>query len=680
MAIFPQISTFQCLCLVRLLAALLSITVVQRGLAAPTYRITPVGLAGPEHTRDDGYIFNRAMEFNEAGSLLGSAKRFNGGNIDLGQSLWLFNGNTTRNIGLTASEHTRNDGYRFSDFEGVSSPNWLNESGQVAGYSRRYSGGSTDLGRSAWLYDGSTTREIGPLDAEHTRDDGYRYNYATRINEAGKVVGGSFRYNGGNTQLGFSAWLFDGTNTTRIGLQGPEFTRADGYQFVSAGQLNEAGQVTGGSWRYNGGNEGVGFSAWFFNGSNTIELGLTGSHYIGSGDLKASSIRGLNEAGQIVGSTDRFNGGSERTGIAAWFFDGTTTRDISLPGEEASVPLFLNEAGQVLGLASRFGDTTAGRPWLYNGVTTIAIGPKGVEHTRAEGPTEHFVWSLSESGFVIGSTPRHFGGFTQLGNTAWLYNGVTTINIGLVGPEHTQTAGERWSRPDHLNDAGQVIGKSTRYNGNAQSGDSAWLYNGSTTIELGLTGSKYTRNDGYENSGAFSLNSAGQVLGSTQRFDLTGPSSESWLYDPLLGYIPFEFSSRSDGYWNSSPQYLGDDGLVLGSYTLFDASDNNLGSRAFYFTIAEGMYDLGALVEGGISANGWDSLANAIRTIGHGRILGHGKLTAQSGGQMAYLLTPATSVPEPSTLLLTASALVPFSWRRRRVRNYARMLVLGVGR
>ncbi len=52
---------------------------------------------------------------------------------------------------------------------------------------------------------------------------------------------------------GISAWLYDGATTLNIGLTGSEYTRNDGYQDSSdAEQLNEAGQVSGYSERYNG--------------------------------------------------------------------------------------------------------------------------------------------------------------------------------------------------------------------------------------------------------------------------------------------------------------------------------------------------------------------------------------------------------------------------------------------
>ncbi len=53
------------------------------------------------------------------------------------------------------------------------------------------------LGQSAWLYDGATTLNIGLTGSEHTRNDGYQANHSQQLNEAGQVSGYSHRYNGG---------------------------------------------------------------------------------------------------------------------------------------------------------------------------------------------------------------------------------------------------------------------------------------------------------------------------------------------------------------------------------------------------------------------------------------------------------------------------------------------------
>ncbi len=318
----------------------------------------------------------------------------------------------------------------------------------------------------------------------------------------------------------------------------------------------------------------------------------------------------------------------------------------------------LNEAGQVLGRTTRYvgGNIPLGESvWLYDGASTINIGLTGAEHTRNNVYKYSQAFDLNEAGQVIGESKRFNGGSTGWAASAWLYDGATTIDIGLTGSEHTNSNGGKTSRALQLNEAGQVVGYSWRYNGgnaqfeNSENAQSAWLYNGATTIDIGLNGAEHTRNDGYKYSSfAYRMNEAGQVLGYSRRYNGGGTNlgQDAWLYDPLLDQtFALNLSTRSDGYAYSSANYLGEDGLVLGSYTLFDALDNNLGDRAFYFTIAGGLHDLGSLVEGGLAANGWDSLANAIRTNGLGQILGLGQLTTQSGGWMPYLLTRVTPLP-----------------------------------
>ncbi len=225
----------------------------------------------------------------------------------------------------------------------------------------------------------------------------------------------------------------------------------------------------------------------------------------------------------------------------------------------------------------------------------------------------------------------------------------------------------RRSSPKKLNEAGQVIGTSSRYNGgNASLGASAWYFDGTVTTEIGLTGSEYFRSDGYENSSVYLLNEAGQAGGSSDRFN--GGSNQlgqdAWVYDPILEQtFSLKFSTRSDGYAFSDVEYLGDDGLVIGRYTLYDALDNDLGDRTFWFKFGEGLHDLGSLIEEAVPAINWDWSANAIRGNGRGQILGHGKLTGQTDGLMAFLLTPV--VPEPSSLVLVGLVPSLVGWRRR---------------
>ena len=311
-------------------------------------------------------------------------------------------------LGLDDLEHTRNDGYKIS-LAGYSNEYHLNEAGQVYGYAYRFNGGSTQLGQSVWLYDGATTIKIGLTGAEHTRNDGYKSSEAFQLNEAGQVLGYSYRYNGGSTDMGYSAWLYDGATTIELGLTGSEYTRNDGYKSSAAYWLNKAGQTVGYSTRYNGGSTILGNSAWLYDGATTIDIGLTGpEHY-------ESTIEQLNEAGQVRGWSRRSGGG-----LSAW---------------------------------------------VYDGATTIEVGLTGTEYTRNDGYKYSQAYRLNEAGQVSGSSQRYNGGSTDLGRSAWLYDGATTIEIGLTGTEYTRNDGYKSSVAYKLNEAGQVRGLSRRYNG-----------------------------------------------------------------------------------------------------------------------------------------------------------------------------------------------------------------------
>jgi len=216
-----------------------------------------------------------------------------------------------------------------------------------------------------------------------------------------------------------------------------------------------------------------------------------------------------------------------------------------------------------------------------------------------------------------------------------------------------------------LNESGQVIGTSNRYDGAFARGESAWLYNGGTTTEIGLMDSYHSTNSGYRLSNVSMLNEAGQVVGYSERFSASGfnAGETAWLYDANTNQThSFLLSVQPIGnYAYSQVRYLGDDGLVLGTYSLFDSESEYLGERAFMFMTATGVHDLGGIVDS--SFVDWNSLSSAIRANGLGMIVGNGALS--NGNNMAYLLRPS-AVPEPNALLLTVLGLMLFVGRRHR--------------
>lgn len=69
------------------------------------------------------------------------------------------------------------------------------------------------------------------------------------------------------------------------------------------------------------------------------------------------------------------------------------------------------------------------------------------------------------------------------------------------------------------------------------------------------------------------------------------------------------------------------DGLVLGSYRLFDEFDTDLGTRAFAFTVEDDLHDLNLLIDGSFDSTEWLALAFALSVDGAGPILIQRRLT-----------------------------------------------------
>jgi hypothetical protein len=660
------------------LAFVLATICCTTAVAVPTYRIVPLGLTDLEHTRDDGYKLSFAQALNETGKVIGFSLIFEGDFAVLGFSGWLYDGSTTRPIGLTGDEFTSADGSQLS------SPSTMNEAGQVIGISQRNSG----IDYSSWLYDGTKTVETGLSGGEHSPD----YQYSTNkqyLNEAGQVWGQSYLRIGG-TYVGNTAWFYNGTTTLALGLMNADHTHADGYSLSSLLGWNVAGQIAGNSTRFNGGSTAIGTTAWLFDGTATRALGLTDEEHTRDDGATSSSISNTrdravpNEAGHVIGYSRRYKHDGSEWGQSAWVYEGAATKLIGLTGSEhtradgykSSIAVSLNQAGQVSGISERFngGDSDLGRSaWVYNGSHTFEIGLTGSEHTRSDGYKSSSLSAQNEAGQVSGISERFNGRNTDQGRNAWIYDGTTTRDIGLTGSEHTSADGYKYNYPVQLNEAGQVIGSSIQYlGGRTPQGSSGWFYDGTTTHQIGLTSSEHTREDGSQsiNADSLFLNELGQATGTSSRYngDSTYLGKDAWFYDLSLDQtFALRLSTRSDGYAFSEVRYLDDHGLALGIYTLFDAFDNDLGNRAFYFAIADGLHDLGSLVQGGLPANGWDWLEHVSSANRQGQILGDGWLNSPDGSYSAFLLTPI--VPEPTCMTLALFAIATCSFINRKPRQ-----------
>ena len=563
---------------------------------------------------------------------------------------------------------------------------FVNGSGEVAGYSARYATSayvSSSTGQDIWLYDGTISLQIGLLGGVYAGY--YQESNLVGLNNAGQAIGYSYRVNGGQ---GYDAWFFNGTSSEQIGLTGA------GYQFLGGGVnpgisevsqpdiLNDTGDVAGTSARVDSSGDELGVDTWFFNGTTTQQIGFYGSGYqyvtSGGGIFEESSPQLMNNAGEVVGTSERYDSSGNTISGPAWLFNGTTTVPLGLAGPgyqynytgpgggviSFSQVKAINNAGDVVGDSQRFdatGHSLGFDTWILNGTTTQQIGMVGrsYQYTNSSGGIVQYsvAVAMNKSGEVIGDSAV-YNGSTGIGQDAWIYNGSSTQKIGLAGPAYVNIyTGGTSNNASLLNNAGQVAGTVQRASATTL-GNDCWFFDGNSTQEIGLTGGVYE----YINNGAavrdsslIALNDVGDVVGQSQRFSPTGGTrgSDAWFFDSAedMTYA-LQFSVSSGGISLTQPEVLTDSGVVVGYYDLYTSGSSYI-SRGFWWSEPDGFHDLGTLVDGDASSTDWTNLANALFAAGDTPggapryIVGGGTfLNNGTGDGGVYELT--ANVPEPA--------------------------------
>lgn len=618
--------------------------------APPGYHIATLGLMGSEYQQNYGkgqtYRNDELLQVNSSGEVVGFTERYGGIN-NAGRDCWIYDGSTTHLIGLTGPAYecpvvnvptlTQRTMYASA----------LNDSGQVAGSTDRVSADRTSLGSDAWFYDGSTTIQIGFFGPGYEFQMGtegvYRVSDALSVNDSGQIIGYSERYNSSGTYLGMDGWLMSNGTTVALGLSGTDYespiSGGDSMQFSSPESQNNAGDVVGTSERLSASGANLGEDTWFYNGSTTVQIGLTGPDY---------EYTELDSNNEVIG----------------------VYRD-SAPPVAHFPEHYLSENGIVAGISSRYAANGASEgtdAWVYDGQSTKMVSLTGARYGTVD--RESQITMMSKGGSVIGYTFVTGG----TGKDTWVYSGGKTHLAGLTGGKYEKTISNLIYSSDTgqaVNDAGESIGESAIEDTTSGfEGSDAWFDDGTSARRIGLSGGFYQYTDTAHNNalfrsgGALSINQAGQVIGESSRYTSTGASlgQGGWFFDPATDLTTeLLFSTRSsDQYANIDPTYLSDTGAVVGSYELYNGS-TDVGGRAFWWSLSGGFHDLGAMVDGGLTTAGWQYLAGfdinntADRslngTVGDGApkyAIGFGVLTGQlDGTASAFLLT--ADAPEPSS-------------------------------
>jgi hypothetical protein len=599
-----------------------------------------VGLIGGAYTGSDGLQYSMPLYLNRVGLAAGYSDR----EVGEGEDSWVWDGAQTRQVGLTGGPYY-SSGHQQSYVLG------LNDAGYVVGTSDRYTAGGVEDGRVTWVWDGTSTRQIGLTGPDYTSSSGATDGGIDGLSTSGQVTGHSYRFSG-NTHNGEDVWVWNGGATQQIGLIGGVHTGSAGYQFGIFGAVNAAGQVCGLADRITGVSAYNGTDAWVWNGRTTLQIGLIGGANTGSAGYQRSSISFQNGAGQEAGHSDRLSGVNTANGQDAWVWDGTMTRQVGLvggvyrssSGYQYSDVVLQSEAGQVAGYSSRDpgpGTSNGRDTWAWNG-TTQQIGLIGGPYAGSAGFQYSTVSIQNDAGQVTGYSRRIVGVSTDNGSDAWVWNGSTTLEIG---------SGFR-SMPTMQNDAGQVVGLSSPINdAGVNLGQDVWLWNGTTTLPIGLTGGPYTVDTGpsagYEFSEVLFQSPSGHVSGYSRRYTngRNQNGQTAWYYDPsTAGLTAIVGSTRtSDGYAYSGPGALTDDGILVGGYTYFENGEGPGEPHGFAFRPDLGFIELGSLVAGGLDAHGWSTINQVRSVVGSSplhALFGGGLVAGQTSGESLFVMMP----------------------------------------
>lgn len=632
--------------------------------------------AAAQITADDITYLNQygtPTYYNATGGFVGY--NYAGG---LGKNNWIYDGSTLTTVGLSGSGFNRDDGYHNSQVL------FGNSQGNIAGSTERFNGAQSN-GSASWLYNGSSSIRLGLYGSQYTYDDGYQYTEINALNAQGQAIGYS-RTKTNSTSGGYAAWLYDGTSNIRLGYYGSGYTNHLGVEYTEVQFLNDQGQAAGWSRRYSG-SSSTGNIAWIYDNGTITRLGFTGGAYVSpsSWGIEASTVYAMNNQGQVVGTSQRWENNYSISKIA-WIYQGGTTQAIGLTrpehtawtGEQTSIIEALNESGYVSGYSFRYSATPnynsynpspdKGRDaWVYNGTSTVQVGLSGGIYTSATGQQYSTIHSMNARGDVAG-TSSHYDTNTP-GRSAWVYSNNINRRIGLFDSAHTRPGtGRQESDIVALNNQGQVIGHSqwykTGFSSSGYYGQDAWFFDGQDTKQIGLTGYGYSTARS-QHSEAERINEQGQVTGFSKRYIDPGNGElvlgqSAWFYDSQSDQT-FDLTLSTSSYYDkafSSVLYLGEDGIALGVYDYYGEQGLE-GRRAFIFSLSDGLHDLAdyelttALQ---FSAEGTSQIVNYIQSNGLGHIIGTG--TLENGSSSHYLWVPASQVPVPAAIWLFATAIL----------------------
>jgi len=319
-------------------------TGIPTGADAFLYSSSPMQDLGSLGAGPDVYSYSYATALNSSGQIVGSSDKYedsvyqgthaflysNGQMIDLSQFM--------TDPGLSGIDPS--DGVsKYSDAYAI------NDSGQVVGRSAIYDADGNQIWH-AFLFSNGQMKTLtlgGQPDIS--------YSYATAINASGQVVGSSDVYEGG-VYKGSHAFLYSNGQMIDLSKVDPSLFGTnpdDGTSFSYAFAINASGQVAGISDVYK---DGVsrGTHAFLYSNGQMQDLGVLSEDASQRGFSSPASI---NSSGQVVGYSNIYKNGNFK-GTHAFLYSNGAMQDLGALGEDSagnvsSSAIAINDAGEVIG-------------------------------------------------------------------------------------------------------------------------------------------------------------------------------------------------------------------------------------------------------------------------------------------------------------------------------------------
>lgn len=525
-----------------------------------------------------------------------------------GQTAWLFDGEEVHHIGLVDPAHTDPVSGQTDSW-----PRYINGSGQVAGRAAQFGAAGS---HTAWVYTDGETIAIGPSGGAYNLAPGSAYggySESMGISDAGEVVGRAFLYTEEGTQNGETTWIWDGATTYQIGYFTGDYVREDGFisnKLYSRNgySMSPNGVVAGASKRFDYAGSGSLLHSeitWRWDNGARRKVGFYNNAHTTTSGYQKSKVTALSPNGIVGGRSAVFATNDLAKGQSAWIDDGATVQvglyadeHLSSRNYRYSYVANINEAGYATGYSYRY-DGTSQRgqtAWIYNGSESVIVGLLDGEHLKSDGTRLSTAYHVNSSGQTAGQSDRYSETDGNLGYNYWFFDGTSTVLIGLTDADHTRVDGYRRGGVRNVFDNGTVLGNNWRYDAISTSsrGEDYWVYDGTSTVTVSLTGSEFTSSSGTRDVAISDVNDAGQVIGWNYRYQpgtTTTAGWSAWFWNGTESIELVSGNVSAGGIKYARAFYLGEDGTVLGWFRKYD--DGGEGEiTPFKYTDAGGFEEL----------------------------------------------------------------------------------------